>query len=84
MRAVLLPSFDLRSRAPNRPRVRWFLPASYPTDQPLGLSFFTMMALQAARAQFRAAIDDAVTAASVPGQPTEPQTMTGLSDMGQD
>ena len=43
------------------------------------------MALQlAALTQYCATIDDAVAAASVPGEPTEPQTLTGLSDMGQE
>ena len=40
------------------------------------------MALRAALDDFRAAVDGAVKAASVPGQPTEPQTVAGLSDMG--
>ena len=59
MRAVLLPSLFVSSPAPNRSTSRWFLPASYPTDRPLGISFLTTMALQAARAQYCAAVDDA-------------------------
>ena len=40
------------------------------------------MALRAALEDYRVAVDGAVKAASVPGQPTEPQTVAGLSDMG--
>ena len=74
------PSPNYGVSAP-QPTSRWFLSAFYPTPWPLGLRFLTM-ALRAALDDYCAAVDGSVKAASVPGQPTEPQTVAGLSDMG--